>query len=59
MSVHDAAHSAVARLRGELSHLDDSEFWYIPYTSAGVEAEYYTIVCASYVSHRYDLWILI
>lgn len=26
MAVHDAAHSAVARLRGEHSHLDDSEF---------------------------------
>ena len=26
MEVHDAAHYVVARLRGELSHLDDSKF---------------------------------
>jgi hypothetical protein len=59
MAVHDAAHSAVARLRGEHSHLDDSEFRYIPYAPAGDETGYYTAVCTPYGPRRYDPRVLI
>jgi hypothetical protein len=59
MAVHDAAHSAVARLRGEHSHLDDSEFRYIPYAPAGDGTGYYTTVCAPNERRRYDPRVLI
>ena len=45
MAVHDAAYSVVARLRGEHSHLDGSEFRYISYAPAGDDTGYYTAVC--------------
>src|SRR3989337_3160115 len=60
MAVHDAAYSAVARLRGEHSAtLDDSEFRYIPYTPAGDATGYYTGTCAQHVSRHYDPRVLI
>ena len=46
MAVHDAAYSAVARLCGEHSTLDASEFRYIPYAPTGDATGYYTAVCA-------------
>ena len=59
MAVHDAAYFAVARLRGEHSRLDDSEFRYIPYAPAGDDTGYYTAVCAPYERRRYDPQVLI
>jgi hypothetical protein len=60
MAVHDAAYSAVARIRGELSaSLDASEFRYIPYAPAGDATGYYTAICAPYEPRRYDPQILI
>ena len=59
MAVHDAAHSAVARLHGEHSLLDDSEFRYIPYAPAGDATGYYTAICAPYERRRYDPHVLI
>ena len=59
MAVHDAAYSAVARLRGEHSSLDASEFRYIPYAPVGDAAGYYTAVCAPYEPRRYDPRVLI
>jgi hypothetical protein len=48
MAIHDAAHSAVARLHSEHSRLDASKFRYIPYAPAGDGTGYYTAVCAPY-----------
>ena len=59
MAVHDAAYIAVARLRGENSHLDASEFRYIPYAPAGDDTGYYTAICAPYERRRYDPHVLI
>ena len=59
MAVHDAAYSAVVRLRGEHGHLDGSEFRYIPYAPAGDDTGYYTAVCAPYERRRYDAQFLI
>src|SRR3989337_1743277 len=60
MAVHDAAYSAVARLRGELSvDLGASEFRYIPYAPAGDATGYYTAVCTPYEPRRYDQRVLI
>src|SRR3972149_6480845 len=47
MAVHDAAYSAVARLRGEHSAtLDDSEYRYIPYAPAAEASGFYSATCA-------------
>jgi len=59
MAVHDAAYSAVARLRGEHSSLDASEFRYIPHAPAGDATGYYTAICAPYERRRYDPSVLI
>jgi hypothetical protein len=59
MAVHDAAQSAVARLRGEHSSLDASEFRHIPYAPAGDATGYYTTICASYGRRRFDPQVLI
>ena len=59
IAVHDAAHSAVARLRGEPSRLDASEFRYMPYAPAGDATGYYTTICAPYERRRYDPHVLI
>lgn len=45
MAVHDAAYSAVARLRGEHDSLGTSEFRYIPYAPAEDATGYYTTIC--------------
>ena len=59
MAVHDAAYTALTRLRGDHRHLDDSEFRYIPYPPAESEAGYYTAVCTPYSHRRYDPQVLI
>jgi hypothetical protein len=60
MAVHDAAYSAVARLRGQFSaDLDTSEYRYIPYAPARDATGYYTAVCAPYEPRRYDQRVLI
>ena len=59
MAVHDAAYTAIARLRGEHSRLEETAFRYIPYAPAGDESGYYTAVCTPYVMHRYDPQVLV
>ena len=59
MAVHDAAYTALTRLRADCRHLDDSEFRYIPYPAAESETGYYTAVCTPYSRRRYDPQVLI
>ena len=60
MAVHDAAYTAIARLRGEHnSRLEETAFRYITYAHAGDETGYYTAVCTPYVSRRYDPQVLV
>ena len=54
MAVHDAAYTAIARLRGEHSRLEETAFRYIPYAPAGDESGYYTAVRTPYMPRRYD-----
>jgi len=35
MAIHDAAYTAIALLRGEHSHLEETAFRYIPYAPTG------------------------
>ena len=60
MAVHDAAYTAIARLRGEHnSRLEETAFRYIPYAPAGDESGYYTAICTPYVRRRYDPQVLV
>ena len=60
MAVHDAAYTAIARLRGEYSNrLELTAFRYIPYAPDGDETGYYTAVCTPYVLRRYDPQVLV
>jgi hypothetical protein len=54
MAVHDAAYSAVARLRGEHNTSLDASKFYILYAPAGDATGYYTAICAPYEHRRYD-----